>query len=113
MELQDAQGAFARRGFPFQWKSVPGALKKRKKTSSSTPVPHAVPLLPVLPLAEDIAIVQAIAIHAGITARENRSEHHALERASSAVPVHIETAAPRTLPDAGPGCPHGVQGSQC
>ena len=71
-------------------------------------MPHAVPRFPVLATAEDVAVIQAVATHAGIAAGQNGAQRQAFERTSSTMPVHIETATPRTLTDDGPGFPHGV-----
>ena len=58
------------------------------------------------PCSKQITVVETIAVHASVTARENQQQRDALERAAPPAAVYIEAATPGTLAIARPGFPH-------
>jgi hypothetical protein len=63
-------------------------------------------LEPFILSAEHIAVIQAVAIHAGITARQHQQQRHSLESGAPAMAVNLKAAAAWALPNARPGFPH-------
>jgi hypothetical protein len=62
--------------------------------------------LSVFPSAQQITVVQGIAIPAGEAANEDQLQDEPLEGCLPSMTVYLKTTAPRALTKAGPGFPH-------